>query len=873
MRWLVVLSALLSAPYHLNEGYAGPAASSNYLLASFGVIAAFVVHCVLERDLLAGARWNVTAKRVYAASMVCLMGSAGLEFLDYPLWIMGDGESGFFFTALSLVSHLAFFYVQYVEQFVVLAGSFLATLGFLLSIDVERAARGFDDGGHGVAEIGIAILVPFFCAATGFLTRACWCAVVYPHGMDGDPFWPMMVASICLILPAVVYGCLWSLSRLPQNASEVSRGPIFGASGAKANAESLLWIAFGIFTASALVRMGIRIDYLPPLPLVIVCVATTGITVGLGWLVWSYGLANVTTMECRIEDGASRMGEFLASQGLSPREVEFSLAVARGESSPEIAKRAGVKPVTVRTTLHRVYAKLLLSGEGDLRKLLDQHGMVEAGESGKGGVSDEVASADGDAEGRGVTVWTTEFGAVGWVCHYALVFLVFAPRGTNLGWGYGTPALAGIALALVAAALSYEIRNDMRGARRFRSEAGGGRTGRVARCLVRGAYAILLASAWAVCLIMSEGNWARLSLQGAAVDAMPVVAFAITTWWVVNMHFTRGGSQLLEVGVDAACGMVLSILVRAFDSVALASPVLISGTFILLFCPARRKSFPSCGAQKGACEGRTQSTELLKMALPALLAGVLCGSLYEETWRAVGGSSFVGAAYVALVSMALSLCWTYRDVVLRAPRARPAVVALGVFACILLCRIFLTVSMASLWCLLMVGACVSAECRDRGGGFTLVVGVTGMAMLGAWYLFNAVQDMGWAAEHSSLATSTGIAMVTASLLAVACCAVGPCLIAIVRFAREEQVRAAFAVQHAEPSTAKRQAALLTSRGLSEVQVSIMIETARGKSAREIAEAVHYAPSTVRALRSALYRQLGCRDRFGLIRMLSQVDAL
>lgn len=233
----------------------------------------------------------------------------------------------------------------------------------------------------------------------------------------------------------------------------------------------------------------------------------------------------------------------------------------------------------------------------------------------------------------------------------------------------------------------------------------------------------------------------------------------------------------------------------------------------------------------------------------------------------------MGAAYVALVSMALSLCWTYRDVVLRAPRARPAVVALGVFACILLCRIFLTVSMASLWCLLMVGACVSAECRDRGGGFTLVVGVTGMAMLGAWYLFNAVQDMGWAAEHSSLATSTGIAMVTASLLAVACCAVGPCLIAIVRFAREEQVRAAFAVQHAEPSTAKRQAALLTSRGLSEVQVSIMIETARGKSAREIAEAVHYAPSTVRALRSALYRQLGCRDRFGLIRMLSQVDAL
>jgi len=63
-------------------------------------------------------------------------------------------------------------------------------------------------------------------------------------------------------------------------------------------------------------------------------------------------------------------------QSLSARELEVAIAIAQGQSMPEIAKRMALSPKTVATYKYRVYEKLGVTNEVALASLAARYGIV-----------------------------------------------------------------------------------------------------------------------------------------------------------------------------------------------------------------------------------------------------------------------------------------------------------------------------------------------------------------------------------------------------------------------------------------------------------------------------------------------------------------
>ena len=64
--------------------------------------------------------------------------------------------------------------------------------------------------------------------------------------------------------------------------------------------------------------------------------------------------------------------------GLTPREVEIVVQLARGRSNPEIAEALGVSRRTVTSHLEHVYTKLGVSGRTEAALFAMRHGLVDA---------------------------------------------------------------------------------------------------------------------------------------------------------------------------------------------------------------------------------------------------------------------------------------------------------------------------------------------------------------------------------------------------------------------------------------------------------------------------------------------------------------
>lgn len=63
--------------------------------------------------------------------------------------------------------------------------------------------------------------------------------------------------------------------------------------------------------------------------------------------------------------------------GLTPREVDVVVQLARGRSNPEIAELLGVSRRTVTSHLEHVYTKLGVSGRTEAALFAMRHGLVD----------------------------------------------------------------------------------------------------------------------------------------------------------------------------------------------------------------------------------------------------------------------------------------------------------------------------------------------------------------------------------------------------------------------------------------------------------------------------------------------------------------
>ena len=78
------------------------------------------------------------------------------------------------------------------------------------------------------------------------------------------------------------------------------------------------------------------------------------------------------TAEMRAEtDLAQRCGSLAQQKGLSPRETDVLLLLARGYGSTHIANELGISENTVRTHVRHIYEKLGVGGREALIALVD----------------------------------------------------------------------------------------------------------------------------------------------------------------------------------------------------------------------------------------------------------------------------------------------------------------------------------------------------------------------------------------------------------------------------------------------------------------------------------------------------------------------
>lgn len=311
--------------------------------------------------------------------------------------------------------------------------------------------------------------------------------------------------------------------------------------------------------------------------------------------------------------------------------------------------------------------------------------------------------------------------------------------------------------------------------------------------------------------------------------------------WAISVRFEAG----TLVFIEAALGFLMLLPAHAYG-----------------VCAHREME-----ASKGNNEGGDAACEA---ALCSLIA--LC---FEEWWRSLGQSSFLFVSIPLFVSIAVCLLLSHRRwfsvsvTALMMALTCPLIVAGyvvfdGSLFAPLPCSLLLL-------CVFFGGLglrCVSYTSRLCGG----------CVMVCSLIAINKVQD--YVSNPSPLTkvmfmSGDNFGVVVGTVLSIICLLAGVLLWRIARGAWE--VHAAQTLGNANSSDEgdafRRQRALLVSRGLSDVQAEIMLLTARGKTARDISDRVCYSPATVKALRTASYRQLQIGDRARLIKLLSQINGV
>ena len=132
---------------------------------------------------------------------------------------------------------------------------------------------------------------------------------------------------------------------------------------------------------------------------------------------------------------------------LAPREREIATLSCEGMTSAEIAERLGIKSASVRTTLHRVYAKLDISGLQELRSLADLEPSLACDDS----VTDVLKCSDAPL------LYEVSRSLVGMLAMFLFALLLALPNAASPGQSTLVERVVGLAAAIAACAVLWSI--------------------------------------------------------------------------------------------------------------------------------------------------------------------------------------------------------------------------------------------------------------------------------------------------------------------------------------------------------------------------------------------------------------------------------
>lgn len=582
----------------------------------------------------------------------------------------------------------------------------------------------------------------------------------------------------------------------------------------------------------------------------------------------------------------------LVEMGLTEREATVALAAMRGKTSRQIGDDLGIRPSTVRNHLSHAYRKCDVASASELKRRVAAACAIEA--PGTGRTTMEAGNTAFQGCGRGEnrqskaladhrrTFLIRVLGCVRALYIAAMVAFAavsFIPTGfEQAGWGYGRDIMMGFSTApCVAAALVLHLTSDGGIAMRVSRTRGVS----LACSLVPAAASIMVCYAlpidpWDLALLVHDPVEVLLifviSGTYGAGAVLVVVAYARSTRYGAAGHRGRFGILILFVA-----GTVALIYGASRDPtigrMVLAGLMCFAALLEqLLLWRYGGQGYSGGGAAAACCESSHINTcDAITLGLIMAVAAVV-GCAYEETWRNSGPYSlmYVMLPLVVFACLLLMLAAARQPAMLR-----PMLVLVGV-AC---CALFLGAS-AMHTCLLvagaLLGAClanrVSHSSLDFAAFEVLVVGSSCTAgMLAGDILVNlwgdasdaAIVRLGFSeAEPFRLGTSMAVGCAIA-LLAV---------ILLYASWRALQTERAFVSEvHLGESEELRARAYLVYRGLSSLQVDVLMGISRGKSGREIAQELSYSLGSVNTARAAAYKALGIHSSKQLMQLL--VDAI
>lgn len=860
--WLYggICALYLICPYHVLNGYMGPLFDRRAVFAVLGLLAGCALHRVWLNRTDPQSFYAICDtglfKVILAVLSIC---TVGIELLDFPIYLAGDVESQTLAFLVPALASQVSWYALNAEPYVVFLGAALAAFGFLCSHDSIDDPAPNSPTILDAESVNHIAWMPGVSIVIGISMRLAWTVFMPPTFGAAVSFTGILTGFVSLLLSFALSFIFLALDRVSfVSLRRIVEGKYYGRTS------YVQMLVVCMCSGQLITTVAIRYAY--------------NHIAGVAVLLISLTLLAFFILRCRgrapMEDqdetpAAGQIKDLLERRyELSPREALFASGVLLGKTGKEIACEFDVRPGTVRSTLFRAYQKLGVHGERELSELLGRD--RELGELLKcvlrSNPACDAASTlsleDGRAHGRAVKLMESA-GTVLFLC--AALHVLFPVWIVGGVWGIGQLPLVGISLGLIGTGLLGVAFEVVQGLGIGFCLQGSSRGVKRIRPMLLGLFGFSTLAAIAFCL--SFINKGRLVYTlGSYSDVVTIGSYglvAIVTLFLVDSMLA---SWSRISAIQMAASLVLWSVFARFETGAL---VFIEGALgLLMLLPFHAQGSFACYEKVENKARRPGGDAVYEVALCSLFA--LC---FEEWWRFLGQPSFLFASFSLFVSIAVSYLLSFRRWFVVSASSPMVIVACSLIAAVH--AVFGEPLFAWLPCSLLLLCILFGSLGLRRVSYMSRF-CAGCVLVGSLIAVNKVQD--YAVNPSPLinaafASGDSLVVVVGTVLSIMCLFAGALFWRIAREAWEMRESQAFDTNDATDAggATRRQRALLVSRGLSDVQTEIMLLTARGETARDISDRVCYSPATVKALRTASYRQLQIGDRACLIKLLSQVD--
>ena len=893
--WTIWLTLLLGTPYFVENGYDGPALSPLYSWAALGLLAGLAASPYVAARRRAVCRTPEREERaarsdghLFAGGFALCIVSVAPEFLCLPTYGPEDLEASAIFNLLwTLPFEIDLGAFATIRHIALLVSGALCALAApsLFAAEDARTARSTPSPTSRV----VAALAPAAFFTLGVALRALW-LLVMPNdfsatatfrGIDFSfPPSPLLMLAPLFAAGLAAAAISWG-TRTARTAKLRPVGDRVFALQTCVGSFALGTAAWSLATRCVVMRTavgspGAKVLLVAALLLIALAACLVCSRRDVGTDKQTDSATTATKPEkAQVPASAENPAAHIWSEfGLSPREEQVARAIVSGSSSTEVAQSLGISASTVRSTMHRVYQKVGCKGREELVRLVADRHSDETGapfaETSTTAPSTAPAtsvvsdSARGGHARRGAAAYAQHALRL---CLLCLCVLYVPYSSVIVPWGTEREVIMGAATGLVGYALaSWYRKRTARSSASPDTEPATDRqhTGlRVARRIALGA--VLSAASCGAALFATDQIREVSYDLGTRFSPAGFLAYAALTSALLCAARCASAPNIDEMPATLRELIASGLLLAVFSLATLLTktPVLLCGgagvaaAVFLTIAPDATGENPAPAQAHTAAAMRSQ-----EMLVCCAATGLCLGIGFEELWRSLGVFT-LQIAVLPLCALIVASVLAQRDGMrTQSVLLISALPAAAIFAATL-----------NLFCAVFVVGIAAFAAALTPRSLTPALAGIGAGMLAGMYVSNLLGDyMGTfsfavaSVFGSNLAYNVVLTAGASVLLALG----GAAHYRYLSLKRREELATRLAAEQSPAQDARRQAAYLTARGLSDLQVRVLLRTVQGQMPAAIAEELHYSRSTVKAAKRAALLQLGVANTAELLGLLQNV---